>query len=151
MQIEAHWHTDRLSTHCSTCAGLSSYTHQRFGSLTCAGPKFEALIVLQESVHQDVDYELFRGWRLIWTNPHSYRYCFSDIWILGFPLLPPYPHFYPKCANPLFGVFLSGRIWILTIHRNDNKDPLLIFWGSDPVLICSTVGVTAIYQFRTQL
>lgn len=151
MQTEAHWHTGRLSAHCTTCAGLPWYIHQRFGSLTGAGPRLQALIVMLESVHQDVDYELFRGWRLLWTNTSHYRACFSDIWILGFPLLPSHPHLYPKCANLLFREFLSGTIWSLTIHRNDNKAALLIFWGSDPVLLCSTGGVTAIHRFRTQL
>lgn len=140
-----------FSTHCCTCAGQPQYAPQRFGSLTGARPRSEALIVAQESVHQDVDYELFRGWRLLWTNTQHYGSCSSDIWIPGFPLLPLHPHLHPTCANLLFREFLSGRIWSLTIHRNVNMAPLLIFWGSDPVLICSTGGVTTIHGFRTQL
>lgn len=81
MQTEAHWHTGRLSAHCTTRAGLPWYIHQRFGCLTGAGPRLQALIVMLESVHQDVDYELFRGWRLLWTNTLHYRACFSDIWV----------------------------------------------------------------------
>lgn len=84
----------------------------------------------------------------LFGQTHQYRACFSGIYSLGFPLLPSNPHHHPKCANLLFREFLSGRIWSLTIHRNDNKAPLLIFWGSDPVLICSTGGVTAIHRFR---
>lgn len=39
--------------------------------------------------------------------------CFSDIQSLGIPLLSLYPHLHPKCANLLFGGFLSGSIWSL--------------------------------------
>lgn len=42
-----------------------------FGSLTGAEPRLEALIVMQESFHQDVDCGLFRSWRLLWTNTHT--------------------------------------------------------------------------------
>ena len=58
-----------------------------------------------ESVNQDVDYELFRGWELLWTNTQNHRARFPDIWILGFPLLPPSPHLHPKCASLLFREF----------------------------------------------
>lgn len=49
MQTEAHWHTGMLSAHCTTCAGLPWYIHQRFGSLTGTGPRLQALIVMMES------------------------------------------------------------------------------------------------------
>lgn len=73
-------------------------------------------------------------------HTHHDRAFFPDIWSLGIPLLPLYPNFHPRCAILLFREFFSGRIRSLTIHRNDNKAPLLIFWSSDPVLISSTRG-----------
>lgn len=152
MQIGAHWHTGRRSAHCATCAGLPQNMHQRLGSLAGAGPKLEALIAMRESVHRDVDYALFRSWRLLWTNTHHYRACRSDSRILGFPLLAWYPQLHTKCANLLFreSFYLAEyEAWQYT--EMIIRLPLLIFWGSDPVLICSTGGVSAIHRFRTQL
>lgn len=68
----------------------------------------------------------------------------STSWVS--PLLPPHPHRYHKCASLLFREFISGRVRSSTTHRNSNKAPLLIFWGSDPVLFFFPGGgVTAIH------
>ena len=61
------------------------------------------------------------------THTAAYTGCLSGVWILGFPLLPLYPHLHPKCANLLFREFLSGRIWSLTI-RTKKMIIRLLFW-----------------------
>ena len=71
---------------------------------------------------------------------------------LGYPVFSPFSRFLSLLVNTVGPLLLrdgfSPTLWSLTIQRHGNEAAILIFWGVDPVWVCSTGSVTILHLFE---
>lgn len=143
MQIEAHWHrqTGLFRSLFHVCRAAPGKPLEIWGSFNwCREPDWRlwSSCWSQPPKMWTVGY-LEAGGCFGPTQTHTQTFLASTVWVSlsSQRLLISILNVPSFCFRDFF-------IWSSTIHRNYNKAPLLIFWGSDPVLICSTGDVASL-------